>query len=263
LPYEKGYRPELVQRTEDPTIEPGPGANCQNGKIVELPESSRIHPKFSPRQVSIREYKGSTGIDVSHWNGTIDWGTVGSGDSPEVTFAIMKATEGTSYKKEYRDLFARWFKESKDKVKRTAYHFFRPDEDGYSQANYFMNTIYDAGGGDFGEFQVALDVEMTDYLNLDCGLQLSTDNIKAFLDQVEKMLGYKAMIYTSNSQWQALTTQPSWSGDYPLWVAAWNSGVAPGTLPKGWKDWMIWQYSDAGSVPGISSAKVDMNRWRE
>jgi GH25 family lysozyme M1 (1,4-beta-N-acetylmuramidase) len=37
-------------------------------------------------------------------------------------------------------------------------------------------------------------------------------------------------------------------GADPLWIARYNSTL--GALPPGWNAWAIWQFADAGKLPG-------------
>ncbi len=43
---------------------------------------------------------------------------------------------------------------------------------------------------------------------------------------------------------------------YPLWIA--DYGVAEPTLPNGWTTWLLWQYSETGTVQGID-CPVDLD----
>jgi GH25 family lysozyme M1 (1,4-beta-N-acetylmuramidase) len=47
-----------------------------------------------------------------------------------------------------------------------------------------------------------------------------------------------------------------------LWVAHWGVG-SPSVPGNNWggKSWTFWQYSDSGTVPGISG-RVDLDRYR-
>ncbi len=61
------------------------------------------------------------GIDVSHYQGEVDWSLVASGD---VKFAFAKATEGTHFTD---DRFSRnWRHMQEVGLFRGAYHFARP-----------------------------------------------------------------------------------------------------------------------------------------
>jgi len=249
------YHPRLAEIPDRPVdeSEDGVGVNCQNGVVIT--PTARVEPVFSPVLHTVQDSTGH-GIDVSHWDNSIKWRSVkGNG----VNFAIMKATEGTGFQD---SKFKYNYKESKKAgVKRSAYHFFRPNIDGYSQANYFLNKIYKDGKKDFGDIVFAVDIEMTDYLDMSCGTELGADNLKAFLDQVRDMTGVVPMIYTNAGQWDSVVGSPSWGGDtYPLWIAHWNQ-TGPTNLPPGWSDWLVWQCADDGQVSGING-NVDLNVWK-
>ncbi len=198
---------------------------------------------------------GAKGIDVSHWNGDINWQTVKK--SGLVEFAIIKASEGTGFV-DHR--FVKNCQSAKSVgIKRSAYHFFHGDMNGKDQANHFLNTIKKCGSA--MDFEVTIDVELP-YKRPPPDVSVSTKNLKLMLDTLEAALGYKPMIYTSDVMWKAMTVQPGWGGnEYPLWVAAYNN-VGPGKLPKGWTEWVIWQYSKKGKIPGIPSS-VDLNIWND
>ena len=70
------------------------------------------------------------GIDVSHYNGEVDWFSVSDSD---VKFAFAKATEGTSM---VDDRFANNWKGMGDAgLLRGAYHFARPGGDPEAQCS--------------------------------------------------------------------------------------------------------------------------------
>jgi GH25 family lysozyme M1 (1,4-beta-N-acetylmuramidase) len=76
------------------------------------------------------------GIDVSHYQGTINWTSV---KSAGIEFAICKATEGTTYTD---PTFATNYSHMKSKgITRGAYHFARPASDAVTQARFFVNTV--------------------------------------------------------------------------------------------------------------------------
>src|SRR5277367_2557924 len=75
------------------------------------------------------------GIDVSHYNGTIDWAAA----ARNASFAFIKATEGVHMPDpRFR---ANWQGAKDAGILRGAYHFFSPKEDGASQADYFLKSI--------------------------------------------------------------------------------------------------------------------------
>ena len=45
---------------------------------------------------------------------------------------------------------------------------------------------------------------------------------------------------------------------HPFWVAEYNNDDAP-TLPNGMTQWVLWQYSSSGTIPGIAG-RVDLDK---
>lgn len=202
------------------------------------------------RAASTSGYK--EGIDVSHWQGTIDWARVkGAGK----TFAIAKATEGIGFKDDkYERNKAGAMGQG---MKFGAYHFGRPKNNPVQEADWFVNNM----GLQRGMLIPTLDIEVTDGL----GPTAITNWTKAFLARVHERTGVKAMIYTSPSFWRSAFNDTRWFADNGysmLWVAHW--GVTSPSLPAsnwGGKSWTFWQYTSSGTVPGISG-RVDLNRYR-
>ena len=180
------------------------------------------------------------GVDVSHWNGTINW-TQAHGDGIE--FAIAKATEAD-------DFVDNTFTTNRQNAKAAgvvfgAYHFFRADVDGTVQANHFLSVI---GSVEPGEIAPVIDMETTD------GQGASTINQRAlaFMEAVKSATGRVPMIYTSPSFFNSTLGAPASFGDYLLWIANWE--VSCPNVPDVWEDWTVWQKADNGNVAGISGA---------
>src|SRR5262249_22465652 len=79
---------------------------------------------------------------------------------------------------------------------------------------------------------------------------------KSWLSKVHAATGKTPMIYTASGFWNAIG-DPGFSS-YPLFIANW--GVSCPSIPGSWGNWKFWQYTDSGSVPGISGA-VDRDRF--
>ncbi|WBB77486.1 GH25 family lysozyme [Micromonospora sp. WMMD882] len=197
------------------------------------------------------------GIDVSHWQGSINWTSVRNSG---VQFAYIKATEGTSYKDpQFNTNYVNSYNAG---IIRGAYHFARPNvSSGATQANYLASNG-GAWSADSRTLPAALDVEANPYSGGTC-YGLSTTGmrnwIQDFLNTYRSRTGRYAVIYTTTSWWNQCTG--SWTGpwtNHPLWLARWSS--SPGTLPAGAPVWSFWQYTDSGSVSGISGG-VDRNHW--
>ncbi|WP_101257439.1 lysozyme [Streptomyces barkulensis] len=200
---------------------------------------------------------GVQGIDVSHWQGAINWTSVRNSG---IQFAWIKATEGTSYKdSRFNTNYVAAYNAG---VIRGAYHFARPDVSGGStQAAYFASN----GGAwsrDNRTLPGVLDIEHNPYGAMCYGL--STTQMRAWINDFYNT--YKArtsrdvVIYTTAGWWNTCTG--NWTGMYsksPLWVAHWTSSETP-TIPGGFPTWTVWQYTSTGSVGGVSG-NVDRNKF--
>lgn len=189
------------------------------------------------------------GIDVSHWNGNINWKLV-RGDG--FRFAFIKATEGGTYED---DTFPPNWKGAKSVgILRGAYHFFHPNVDAKKQADSFISYVKQAN--DLGELPPVLDLEVRDGQPN----RVIISRSKVWLDRVEAGLGKRPLIYSSPGFLQYQFSElgggpPAWAKDYDLWIA--NYEPTP-WLPPGWPRWKFWQHSKKGVVSGIH-ADVDLN----
>jgi GH25 family lysozyme M1 (1,4-beta-N-acetylmuramidase) len=196
------------------------------------------------------------GIDVSHWQNTIDWVKVaGAGKK----FAFIKATESTDF---LDNMYATNRAQAKaNGIRVGAYHFARPGtnaNDAVNEANWFIKNA----GPVSGELLPVLDLEVTGGLT-DAQLEAWT---KAFMDRVYTLTGVRGAIYVSPSFWSnnvGNSPKIAAAGYKVLWVAHWTTGSAPTTPGNNWNGngWTFWQYTSSGTVPGISG-RVDLNRYK-
>jgi len=195
------------------------------------------------------------GIDVSYWNAGIDWPKVRATGQ---RFVFAKASEGGSYADPTFD--DNWRGAKNVGLLRGAYHFFRCNIDPKKQATNFIDYVQSMN--DNGELPPVLDLETNDGQTKDKII----DRAKTWLDLVETAFGKKPIIYSRQYFLQDYFSEvgggpPSWTKDYPLWLAQYPNQYIPGmspSLPRGWFKWTFWQYSDKGRVNGIN-AKVDLN----
>ncbi|ONK14409.1 lysozyme [Streptomyces sp. MP131-18] len=199
---------------------------------------------------------GVQGIDISHWQGAINWGSVRNAG---IQFAWMKATEGTNFKDSRFN--TNYPAAHAAGVIRGAYHFARPNvSNGATQANYFASN-----GGAWSRDNLTLpgvlDIEHNPYGAMCYGL--STTQMRTWINDFYNT--YKArtsrdiVIYTTASWWNTCTG--SWTGmaaKSPLWVAHWTTGSP--TIPAGFPTWTVWQYTATGRVGGVSG-DVDRNKF--
>ncbi len=199
------------------------------------------------------------GIDVSHWQGKIQWPRVATAG---YTFAFGKATESTTYV----DPTYESNRTGAEAAGLTfgAYHFGRPGGSGdagiianaIAQADYFLDVAQPQAG----ELPPVLDLETKGALGV-AGLQKWT---RAWLDHVAARTGVEAFVYASPSFWKTAlgdTTDVADAG-YPLWIAHWTTDASPLVPAATWggNDWTFWQHSSHGTVAGISP-EVDLDRF--
>jgi lysozyme len=190
------------------------------------------------------------GVDVSHYQGTIDWTKVHATKN----FAYAKATEGTSYTDSKFSTY--WAGMESAGIPRGAYHFFRASKDGKAQADYFANALLNHGFSAGTDLPPMLDLEVTD------GVSASTviTQARAFLTEAQAKLGVTLILYTGPSFWTSTLGNPDFSSQ-PLWIAQYTTAKHP-KVPSHWSDYTIWQFSQSIPVNGIGSAGVDNDRWQ-
>lgn len=183
------------------------------------------------------------GIDISHYQGTIDWQKLQNKETDfPLHFVFMKATEGGDHGDDtFEDNFAQARKHG---FIRGAYHFFTPRTDALKQADFFIRTVKLASG----DLPPVLDVEVTGKKSKK-ELQRS---IKQWLDRVEAHYGVKPILYTSYRFKTSYLDDASFD-EYPYWIAHYYVDSVQYKGP-----WHFWQHTDIGTVPGIRH-DVDLN----
>jgi GH25 family lysozyme M1 (1,4-beta-N-acetylmuramidase) len=182
------------------------------------------------------------GIDVSGWQGNVDWAAQWNAGK---RFAYIKATENTNYTNPY---FAQQYNGSYNVgMIRGSYHFAVPNRTAGSaaaQANYFVSH----GGGwsrDGRTLPGALDMEYNPYgatcYDLNQGQMAGW--IKEFSDTYHARTTRWPVIYTSTSWWSQCVGNADFTSTNPLWVARYASSA--GTLPFAWGFYTFWQYSSS------------------
>lgn len=188
-----------------------------------------------------------SGIDVSHWQGAIDWTKVAAAGK---TFAFMKATEGTTF---LDSQYATNHAGARAAGIRTgAYHFAQPSSstaDAVAEADWFVANMNLTPGDLFP----ALDLEVRNGLT---NAQLISWT-QAFMTELYAKTGVKGAIYTSPSFWSSYMNDTTWfaaNGYTVLWIAHWFVS-APRVPASNWggKGWTFWQYDDCGNVAGIGN----------
>ncbi|MCU0550967.1 MAG: peptidoglycan-binding protein [Leptolyngbya sp. Prado105] len=187
------------------------------------------------------------GIDVSTYQGDINWATVAS---QGVFYGFAKATEGATSRD---DQFARnWSAMRSLGIVRGAYHFFRPGRDPAQQADNFLKAVQTIE--DF-DLPAVLDLEINDGQSA----SVVIDRALKWLEIVEAKTGRKPILYTYPSFWEDKLGNTTRFSDYLLWVANFGTPGQP-YVPSAWKRWTFHQYSESGTLRGING-NVDLNQF--
>ncbi len=194
------------------------------------------------------------GIDVSHWQGDIDWTRVAR---TNVGFVVAKATDGKAFVDP--QYLANRGGATGQEIPFTAYHYARPnraDDDARIEADHFVDT---AGLGS-GNLLPALDLEESNGLNPDELRQWTW----RWLQRVTARTGVRPMIYSGPYFWRTAMGDTRFfanRGYEVLWVAHWFT-PSPDVPAGNWRGhgWTFWQWTNCRSVAGISGC-VDGDRF--
>ncbi len=186
------------------------------------------------------------GLDVSYYNGTVDWTRVANAG---YGFAFVRVSDGTTFHDPKFDTY--WAGAKNAGLVRGAYQFFRPAQSATAQADLMIAAVGTPGPGDLPP---VIDVEVTQ------GLSATTiaANVRTWVDRVKAATGVDPIVYTGKYFWRDDVGSPSSFANDPLWIAQYTSQCPD--LPSPWGDWAFWQYSESGTVAGISGA-VDLDEF--
>ncbi len=229
--------------------DPGAGDRAMGDGLAGTRDAPYDGASSSIEQAATVCADGSTvkGIDVSYYQGSIDWSDV---RSDGVRYAFIRASHGTGF---VDPKFPTYWQGAKSAgVLRGAYQYFEPDQSATAQADLLVEKIFAGGKTDLPP---VIDVEST-------GGQ-SAATIKArvgtWMDRVQARLGYKAIIYTGKYFWQDHVGNTSAYDDHALWHPQYTSASCP-DIAGAWSDWQHWQFTSTGDVDGIAG-DVDINRF--
>ncbi len=217
-------------------------ASCAQQRYAETLGDARPHPGVEKaRKLPIH------GIDVSKWQGRIDWTKVADAGTQ---FAFIKATEGGDHVDE--KFLENWVGAKKAGVPRGAYHFMFWCRSAAQQAAWFRQVVPQ----DQGAMPPVLDVEWNGESKL-CPHKVSREQalsmIRTMLDAMERHTGKRPIIYTDitfhNDVLEGELT------DYPHWIR--STAAEPHERYRD-RRWTMWQYTTTGRVPGIRG-DVDRN----
>ena len=197
------------------------------------------------RNFQVLQNKGTkaVGIDVSEYQGAIDWPAVNAIEEKfPIQFVFVRATVGNDRVDKAFD--ENWLGAKDRKIIRGAYHYYRPNENSLEQAALYIKTVrlYK------GDLPPVLDIEKLPENQSVARLKIG---LRRWLEAVESHYKVKPIIYTGEKYYDDFLKEEF--SDYLFWIANYNF-----YREKMKEDWLFWQFTEKGSVPGIIG-NVDVN----
>lgn len=171
----------------------------------------------------------TVGIDVSHWQGGIDWDRVAG----QVDFAYIRFSDGSSHPDERFE--ANWSAASQTDLLIGPYQYVRGSLTATQQALELCEAIE---GRNFA-LPPAIDVE-------DPNTHIPASFVLEWCEVIIENLHRMPIVYTTPSYWQETfaMAQPLWISHVQTWAPL---------VPEAWGAWLLWQMSWKGKLNGIYS----------
>jgi len=192
------------------------------------------HGYIRPNNPSLQDYP-VRGVDVSSFQGTIDWPQLVSAGT--LGFAFIKATEGAHT---HDARFLQNWTATRGLIARAPYHFFSFCSGGDEQAQNFLRFLPDTG-----ELPAGVDIEFAGNCQHRPSYAVIREQLKIFLNDVESVTRRKPIIYVNRTSY-ARIVEGYFSG-YPLWIREVITGPPVGSFPA----LTFWQYAGNGRVAGV------------
>lgn len=204
--------------------------------VKSLTPEQIVTPSEEPMTVTLIRKEATKGIDVSHYQGNINWAQVA--EDSQVGYCYIKATESSTY---IDDRYAANIKQArKAGIKAGAYHFFSPTTSPTEQLRNFTNVVKKKEQ----DLIPLIDVEkMTKRGNPKAFRQ----RLKIFLDGVERHYGVRPLIYTGENFFNKYLTG-HFQG-YSFMIAKYRE--EPPVIFDNTVKIIMWQYTSEGRINGI------------
>lgn len=185
------------------------------------------------------------GIDVSQWNGDINWAEVKTQTKTKdpIRFVIIRSTVGVDkdirYDKNYREAKEQGFIVG-------SYHYYRPNENSTKQFDNFKEVV----NLEKGDILPVVDIEVGSSVQSMASLKVGLRN---FVTLVEQEYGVKPIIYTKLSMWRDYLESDF--ADCKVWIAAYTTSRREDVVVKNAD---IHQFTkEIRNIPGIPEKYVD------
>ncbi|MBE6852335.1 MAG: hypothetical protein E7505_02500 [Ruminococcus sp.] len=226
-----------VERIERERLEAQQPAVTEEQPEIEPQPVVTTAPVQETPQANVSFEKISNGIDVSRWQGKIDWQKI---KESGVEFAIIKAGEGLEVAPRFYENITNakaagincgvyWFSQA------------RSTDDARAEALACLDII----SGYALEYPVVYDCEYRSLNNnpLADNKTLLTDTVLTFLETIQNN-GYYSMLYTNTDFSERYLEFDRIKGVYDIWFAGYK--VKEPAMECG-----MWQYSEHGTMDGL------------
>ena len=190
------------------------------------------------------------GIDVSNWQGHIDYAQVRESG---IEVVYIKASQGTNIKDAYFDINYENAKANGLKV--GFYHFLTAvnTQQAEQEANFFASVI----AGKTPDCKLVLDYETFG------GASVEEINLiaRTFIERVQELTNKEVIIYSDLSNARD-TFSRNLAQDYQLWIAYYENYNNLVNIQTNWQEYIGVQYTDRGRVNGINGS-VDRDLFTE
>ena len=217
--------------------------------LVLLPVAIVLYVSAKENHLACKAAEGYEvrGVDVSHYQGNIDWKKLAGED---IDFAFIKATEGSGHVD--TGFYENWEAANATELKVGAYHFFSFDSPAETQAQLYIDTVGDLSGN----LIPVVDIEFYgDKFSNPPDEEDLVKELKTMLTLLEAEYGVKPMVYTTYTFYYKYLAGEL--DGYPLWIR--NVYFSPNLDMRG--KWTFWQYTDQAVLNGYSGAEenIDLN----
>ena len=204
-------------------------------------EDDKVNSIIENPSISNTEY--TFGIDISHYQGIINWNEMRTSKHP-IEFIFIRSTMGIGgVDKHFRE---NWRNAKKHNYVRGAYHYYRPNENSAKQFKNYKEQVKI----ETGDFIPILDIEKESKY----GRESLRKGVLNWLKLAEQEYGVKPMIYTGLNFYQHILK--GHVDDYPLWIAAYS-----GKHRLKNEKWTFHQFTEKVCVKGIKTT-VDGNDFK-
>jgi lysozyme len=183
------------------------------------------------------------GIDVSRFQGEIDWQTL---KKEEIRFVLIKTTEGGDLRD--ANFFDNWNESKKAGFVRGAYHFFTFCRPGREQAHNFLATV----PIETEKLPPVIDLEFGGNCSAKPERKILLKELGDFIAEIERVFHRKPILYVKYDSYRSYI-----QGDFEhlhLWIQ--DRFFYPELPDK--RKWSFWQYSSRGRLQSIETY-VDLN----